>query len=55
MKIRNILDAAIVSFCVFLVAGPAAASVPLPEPGTLSIFAVGIAAAYLIHRRNRRK
>ncbi len=55
MKTRNILDAAIVKSCFLFVAGPASAGILLPEPGTLSIFAVGIAAAYLIHRRNRRK
>ena len=57
MKIRNILDTAILSACGLLVVGPAGAPppIPMPEPGTLSILGVGIGALYLLSRHKRRK
>lgn len=46
-------------FAFLLVADPAlainGATHPVPEPGTLSILAVGVAGAILAARRNRRK
>lgn len=69
MKIRDLLDTAILSICGFSLAiGSAVAQIletdgvaPLPEtgvvpePGTIGIFALGIGALYLISRRKRRK
>ncbi len=59
MKIRNVLDTAILSACGFFVVGPAAAvmhfSVKVPEPGTLSILGLCVGALYLASRRKRRK
>ncbi len=57
MKIRKALDTAILSVYGLFVVGSAsaAASTPMPEPGTISIFALGIGALYLISRHKRRK
>lgn len=59
MKIRNILDTAILSACGFFVVGPAAAvisgPIQVPEPGTLSILGLGVGALYLVARHKRRK
>ncbi len=55
MKIRTLVDTVVFSACLMLVAGPAPAPVLLPEPGTISIFALGIGALYLISRHKRRK
>jgi len=41
---------------ILLTTSPAMAGVtPVPEPGTMSLFGVGIAAAYVIKRVGRRK
>ncbi len=60
MKIRNAFDTAFLSVCGFFVIGSASAVVvggptPMPEPGTLGIFGLGIGALYLISRHKRRK
>ena len=56
MKIRRVLDIAIVAACSLFVVGPAAArTIAVPEPGTLSVLGLGIGALYLVSRRKRRK
>ena len=58
MKIRNILDTAILSVCGFLVVGSASANGThhtIPEPGTLSILGLGVGVLYLVSRHKRRK
>lgn len=56
MKISKVLDIVILTTSALLVAGPASAVVfPIPEPGTLSIFGIGVGALYLIARHKRRK
>lgn len=56
MKTRQILDTIVLTASALLVAGPAAAvPIPIPEPGTLSIFGLGVGALYLAARHKRRK
>ncbi len=56
MKIRNILDTVILTTSAFFVVGPAAAwIIKVPEPGTISIFGLGVGALYLISRQKPRK
>ena len=56
-KCSYALQIAGVALCLSLVAAPSMATnaVPLPEPGTLSLIAFGIAAVILASRFRRRK